>query len=110
MDGALHEKPLPRLGGVAIFGAFVISLGVAIAVVHYWPRVNFNFSGRILTTILVPGLLIFLLGLYDDVRSIGPYLKFSIQALAASLLYASGLRITDLPVVLVTGNYRHLLD
>ena len=95
----LHETPLPRLGGVAIFGAFVISLGVAIAVAHYWPRLNFNFNGRILTTILVPGLLIFLLGLYDDVRSIGPYLKCSIQALAASLLYASGLRIPDLPVV-----------
>jgi UDP-GlcNAc:undecaprenyl-phosphate/decaprenyl-phosphate GlcNAc-1-phosphate transferase len=95
----LHETPLPRLGGVAIFGAFVLSLGVALAAAHLWPRLNFNSSGRILTTILGPGLLIFLLGLYDDVRSVGPYVKFSVQALAASLLYASGLRITDLPVV-----------
>ena len=95
----LHEAPLPRLGGVAIFAAFVLSLGVALAAAYAWPQLNFNSSGRILTTILGPGLLIFLLGLYDDVRSVGPYLKFSVQALAASLLYASGLRITDLPVV-----------
>jgi UDP-GlcNAc:undecaprenyl-phosphate GlcNAc-1-phosphate transferase len=95
----LHESPLPRLGGVAIFGAFVISLGVAVGVAHFWPRLSFNSSVRILATILAPGFLIFLLGLYDDIRSVGPYVKFSVQALAASLLYASGLRITDLPVV-----------
>lgn len=101
----LHETPLPRLGGVAIFGAFFISLAVAVAVAHVWPRVSFNSSFRTLTTILAPGLLIFLLGLYDDIRSVGPYVKFSVQGLAASLLYASGMRITDLPVVF---GHRHL--
>jgi UDP-GlcNAc:undecaprenyl-phosphate/decaprenyl-phosphate GlcNAc-1-phosphate transferase len=95
----LHATPLPRLGGVAIFGAFGVSLAVAVTAAHVWPRLDFYSSVRILITILGPGLLIFLLGLYDDVRSIGPYLKFSVQALAASLLFAGGLRITGLPVV-----------
>lgn len=95
----LHETPLPRLGGVAIFAAFVLSLATAIAIDHFWPRLNLGSSARSLVSILVPGLLIFLLGLYDDIRTIGPYVKFSVQGIAASLLYASGLRITDLPVV-----------
>jgi UDP-GlcNAc:undecaprenyl-phosphate GlcNAc-1-phosphate transferase len=95
----MHDTPLPRLGGVAIFAAFSISLGLAVVVAHYFPQLSFNSSLRTLATILGPGLLIFLLGLYDDIRSVGPYVKFSVQALAASLLYASGLRITDLPVL-----------
>jgi UDP-GlcNAc:undecaprenyl-phosphate/decaprenyl-phosphate GlcNAc-1-phosphate transferase len=95
----LHDAPLPRLGGVAIFGAFVISLAVAISLSSYHPRLQFGSSLKILTTILVPGCLIFLLGLYDDVRSVGPYLKFAVQAVAASLLWLGGLRILDLPVL-----------
>ena len=101
----LHETPLPRLGGVAIFGAFFISLGVAVVIAHFWPQLSFNSTIHTLTTILGPSLLIFLLGLYDDIRSVGPYVKFSVQALAASLLFSSGLRITDLPVVF---GHRHL--
>jgi len=40
-----------------------------------------------------------LLGIYDDLRGAGPYLKFSVQALAATMLFAGGLRILDLPVL-----------
>jgi UDP-GlcNAc:undecaprenyl-phosphate/decaprenyl-phosphate GlcNAc-1-phosphate transferase len=96
----LHETPLPRFGGVAIFVAFAISLTLAVLVARSWSRISLNVSLRTLATILAPGLLVFLLGLCDDIRSVGPYVKFSVQAVAASLLYASGLRITDLPVVL----------
>jgi UDP-GlcNAc:undecaprenyl-phosphate GlcNAc-1-phosphate transferase len=95
----LHETPLPRFGGVAIFGAFAISLGVAFTLARAWPQLSVNSSGHTLTTILVPAFLIFLLGLYDDIHSLGPYVKFTVQGVAASMLYAGGLRITDLPVV-----------
>jgi len=60
---------------------------------------QFGSSWRTLATILVPGLFIFLLGLYDDIRSIGPYPKFTIQAIAATMLWLGGLRILDLPVL-----------
>lgn len=46
--------------------------------------------------ILGPALIIFLLGLYDDLHSIGPYRKFGVQALAAVLLYLSGFGIHQL--------------
>lgn len=95
----LHEAPLPRLGGVAIFGAFVLSLSAALLVASLRPELRFGSSLRILSTILIPGWLIFLLGLYDDVRSVGPYFKFAVQAVAAAMLWIGGLRILDVPVL-----------
>jgi UDP-GlcNAc:undecaprenyl-phosphate/decaprenyl-phosphate GlcNAc-1-phosphate transferase len=41
----------------------------------------------------------FLLGVYDDLRGVGPYLKFTVQGIAATMLYAGGLRIVNIPVV-----------
>jgi len=58
-----------------------------------------------LLTIFLPATLIFALGLYDDLRSAGPYPKFVIQAFSASILFAGGLRIDKLPVLFGT---RHL--
>jgi UDP-GlcNAc:undecaprenyl-phosphate GlcNAc-1-phosphate transferase len=99
LERHLHHAPLPRLGGVAIFAAFVLSLSVALLISFLRPNMQFGSSWRTLATILVPGLFIFLLGLYDDIRSIGPYPKFTIQAIAATMLWLGGLRILDLPVL-----------
>jgi UDP-GlcNAc:undecaprenyl-phosphate GlcNAc-1-phosphate transferase len=98
-DRHVHNRPLPRLGGVAIFLAFLVSLGIARLVSWWNPHLSFGFSSKALLTILLPGLLIFLLGLYDDLHSVGPYFKFTVQVLAGALLYAGGLRILDLPVL-----------
>ncbi len=51
-------------------------------------------------TILAPAALIFLLGVYDDLRGVGVYFKFAVQAIAAVMLYAGGLRIVNIPVLL----------
>lgn len=99
LDRHLHNRPLPRLGGVAIFLAFLLSSGIAWLVTWWVPRLSFAFSSKSLLTILLPGLLIFLLGLYDDLHPVGPYFKFSVQVLAAIALFAGGLRILDLPVL-----------
>lgn len=95
----LHSTPVPRLGGVAIFLAFVFTIGIAWLVGWWHPGFSFGFSARALLTILIPGLLIFLLGLYDDLHPVGPYFKFSVQVLAGVMLFAGGLRILDLPVL-----------
>ncbi|HYK50443.1 MAG TPA: hypothetical protein VEU94_12015, partial [Terriglobales bacterium] len=74
----LHAAPLPRLGGVAIFAAFVLSLTVASSISSFHPRLQFGSSLQVLVTILVPGCLVFVLGLYDDIHSVGPYVKFAV--------------------------------
>jgi UDP-GlcNAc:undecaprenyl-phosphate GlcNAc-1-phosphate transferase len=98
-DRHLHSQPLPRLGGVAIFLAFLFSIAIALLVRWRYPELGFGFSSQTLLTILLPAFLVFLLGIYDDIRSVGPYFKFLVQGIAAAMLFAGGLRILDLPVL-----------
>jgi UDP-GlcNAc:undecaprenyl-phosphate GlcNAc-1-phosphate transferase len=98
-DRDLHVTPLPRLGGVPIFLSFLISIAVALLAGLRFPALAVGPSIRTLLTILVPATLIFLLGIYDDIHSVGPYTKFAVQAVAAIMLFAGGLRILDLPVL-----------
>jgi UDP-GlcNAc:undecaprenyl-phosphate GlcNAc-1-phosphate transferase len=55
---------------------------------------------KTMATIFVPAALVFLLGVYDDLRGVGPYVKFTVQGIAATMLYAGGLRIVNIPVLL----------
>ncbi|MGO9084606.1 MAG: MraY family glycosyltransferase [Candidatus Sulfotelmatobacter sp.] len=98
-DRHLHAAPLPRLGGVAIFLSFSCSIGVAVLWAMRNPRLHSYFSSKTLLTILLPAALVFLLGVYDDIRGAGPYLKFSVQGVAATMLFMGGLRIVNIPVV-----------
>ena len=92
-DRHLHVRPLPRLGGVAIFGSFVLTLGLAIMLGHWYHPSDLVITYRGVLSILLPGTLIFLLGVYDDVRPLGPYVKFAVEAVAAAILFAFGLRV-----------------
>jgi len=95
----LHSVPLPRLGGVAIFISFALSMLAAALMVSYAPELHSAVSAKTLLTILAPASLVFLLGVYDDLYTVGPYAKFAIQALAASMLFMGGLRILNIPVL-----------
>lgn len=96
----LHSVSIPRLGGVAIVFSFLIATTIALVTAHFLHQSETDFPLRPLPTILVPALLIFLLGVYDDLRSASPYAKFLVQAIAGAILFSGGLRILDLPVLL----------
>jgi UDP-GlcNAc:undecaprenyl-phosphate/decaprenyl-phosphate GlcNAc-1-phosphate transferase len=98
-DRDLHETPLPRLGGVPIFLSFLLTVAAALLASRHSPQWVVGPSLRPLLTILVPGTLIFLLGVCDDIHSVSPYTKFAVQALAAIMLFAGGLRILNLPLL-----------
>jgi UDP-GlcNAc:undecaprenyl-phosphate GlcNAc-1-phosphate transferase len=95
----LHSTALPRLGGVAIFLSFFCCMAIAAVWTLYQPRFHAAFSLKTLGTILVPATLVFLLGVYDDLRDVGPYFKFSVQGIAATMLFMGGLRIVNIPVI-----------
>jgi UDP-GlcNAc:undecaprenyl-phosphate GlcNAc-1-phosphate transferase len=98
-DRHLHSQPQPRLGGVAIFLAFILSCSVALFLSRYFPQFNLHFSLRTVFAILGPASLVFMLGVYDDLWPVGPYAKFTVQAVAATMLYAAGLRIVVVPLL-----------
>lgn len=94
----LHSRPLPRLGGIAIFVSFLVGLAGALLLAPRASGLALPSSLRTVATILCSGALVFLLGVYDDLRSASPWIKFAVQAIAASILFAGGLRILGLPV------------
>ncbi|HTW31807.1 MAG TPA: MraY family glycosyltransferase [Candidatus Sulfotelmatobacter sp.] len=95
----MHSSPLPRLGGIAIFLSFALCMGMAAVWSLRHPDMH---AARFLHTMmrmLVPAGLVFLLGVYDDLHGVGPYFKFAVQGVAASMLYMGGLRIVTIPVL-----------
>jgi UDP-GlcNAc:undecaprenyl-phosphate GlcNAc-1-phosphate transferase len=99
LERHLHSVPLPRIGGVAIFTAFLSTVAVACLVSWRFPSLSFGFSPKVAFSIMLPASLIFALGVYDDLRGVGPYTKFAVQALAGTLLFSFGMRVLDLPVL-----------
>jgi UDP-GlcNAc:undecaprenyl-phosphate GlcNAc-1-phosphate transferase len=95
----LHSTPLPRLGGVAIFISFALSMLVAALLSAYFPSLHSAVPLKTLLTILAPASVVFFLGVYDDLYTVGPYVKFAVQALAATMLFIGGLRILNIPVL-----------
>jgi UDP-GlcNAc:undecaprenyl-phosphate GlcNAc-1-phosphate transferase len=86
----LHTKALPRLGGAAICIAFAMALAAAIPLAKL---THIDFPVRALFGILLPASLVFLLGVYDDVRPLGARSKIAVQSIAGAALYFAGFGI-----------------
>ena len=94
----VNKKPIPRMGGVAIFFGLAIAMLVRYGVEailghaeitfssHYYLNVNFWIVGAAFVVI-------FLTGLLDDIFSLKPIQKLAGQFIAASIAAAGGLII-----------------
>lgn len=88
----VHKTPIPRLGGIAIYLSFLISIGAAALICKVTGR-SFPVDTEKLLPIVVTASLIFAVGLWDDIRSLSPLWKFATQIVAGMMLYFAGLRI-----------------
>ena len=95
----VHETPLPRLGGVAIFITFSVALGLWLALSLRFPNLSAGIDPGTLLRIYVPACLVFCLGIYDDLHGAGPYVKFAVQVIAAGLLFLGGMRVLNVPLI-----------
>lgn len=83
----VHIKPIPRLGGVAIWLSTVLTFIILVLI-------NWNYPyGNGLSGILVGGSIMFLLGLVDDIYDLSPKFKLIIQVGAALIAFLLGVRI-----------------
>jgi len=87
----INKTPIPRGGGVSIFVAFHLVLGVLVLAMGgpISRSVSFFWQGRFL---LASGLLV-VIGLVDDQRGMKPVMKLSGQIAVALILYFSGVRV-----------------
>jgi UDP-GlcNAc:undecaprenyl-phosphate/decaprenyl-phosphate GlcNAc-1-phosphate transferase len=99
LDRHVHTIPLPRIGGVAIFVSFAMVIGCTLFTQQSWHSPLKLPLGPVLK-LLGPAFIVFLLGLYDDLRGASPSVKFLVQAFAATLLYFGGYGVHHFDLVL----------
>jgi UDP-GlcNAc:undecaprenyl-phosphate GlcNAc-1-phosphate transferase len=89
-DRKVHPKPTPTLGGIALWFAILVGLGVARLIP--WFRELFVVSFEPLGALLA-GTAVMLLGAYDDVRGLSVPAKLAGQVLAAGVLMLFGVEL-----------------
>ncbi len=85
----VHRVSTPRLGGVALFVAMALAFTVAAAIDRFVVEVFAADYGRLVALGLGASVVISL-GIYDDLRALGPGVKFAGQLLAAAAAVAGG--------------------
>lgn len=89
----VHQAPVPRLGGVALFFPFVAAVGFSLLlpVQRQDPLELHRLAGLVLGSAVVFGL-----GVYDDKWELGPLPQFIVQFLAAGVAIYSGITIVEI--------------
>ena len=77
----VHKKPIPRIGGIGIWLAFMIAITVAASYTEVPDEQEFELLG-----LMVSGTLIVLIGVIDDYRDLPAKVKLLGQIVAASVL------------------------
>ncbi len=88
----VHTRPVPRVGGIAIAAAFFVPLVGLLLVDSGVGRIFFA-NPRIPAGIFCGGLLVALVGIYDDLKGLGALKKFGAQFLVAAVMYGFGFAI-----------------
>lgn len=100
-----QSAPVPLMGGVAIVGAFYAVVLLHLLAMLLLERFGMAYVERFLAEalghgskgklvgILAGGLVIFALGLVDDLRNLNPWVKLAGQIVAAGLLVLANVRI-----------------
>ncbi len=74
----VHKKPIPRMGGLAIFGSFLLGYML-------FARTSIQ-----MLSILIGGFIIVLTGIFDDIKPVWSKAKFILQIVAACVVVFYG--------------------
>lgn len=88
----IHQQPTPRLGGIAIYLAFVITL-LSIPLLGNMVSDTFLENLPKIIALLIPATVILLFGIYDDFRATSVTVKIIVQTIVSIIVYALGFRI-----------------
>jgi UDP-GlcNAc:undecaprenyl-phosphate GlcNAc-1-phosphate transferase len=90
----LHRVPVPQLGGVAIYLAFVASFAAVLPLLPLSPW-DAPVDDAYLHLVVACGAVL-LIGLADDIHGVRPLSKLLVQASAGLYLYANGYKISTI--------------
>lgn len=78
----VHRKPIPRFGGMAIFLGSMAAMTIPAGM------------NEKIKVAMIGGVLMYILGICDDMKNLKPAVKFIGQIVIASIVYVLGVRIT----------------
>lgn len=85
----VHDVPIPRAGGLAVLIGLVLG-----SLCFSWyagaEKLAAAFTAKEVRYFLAPCMLVFLVGLLDDVRGTSPYLRLFVESIAAATLIQAG--------------------
>ncbi len=95
----VHKKPIPRIGGIAFLPVATISLAIILVPylrmvpdhVEIWSNMRVQHLLAYLSGVLI----IYVIGLFDDLYTASYRTKFLVQIIAAALLCVSGLWVAN---------------
>lgn len=85
----IHSKPIPYLGGAAIFASYLLGL-FSVTYIYEWLDSK---TGMVL---LISSSFIFLLGTIDDIRGTNARLKLAVQVAVAFFVVNNGIYISEI--------------
>ncbi len=90
------EKNIPRIGGIAIVISLIISLLIIrMTFSHIFLNIEEEANYSLLSLAV---LIVFILGIYDDLKGAEAVKKFLLQIIAAILIYFAGFKIAEISV------------
>ena len=82
----VHKKPIPRIGGLGIYAAFMVAMLTLLSFVQVTDEVMTELVG-----LMVGGSLIVLVGIIDDYKNLPAKVKLLGQIIAAAVLVIASL-------------------
>jgi len=91
----LHVRPVPRLGGVAVYAAFALACAFLVGLERLG-LIAADISGSAYLHLLIACGAVVAIGVVDDIADVRPAPKLVVQAIAGLYLYVNGYQVTGL--------------
>jgi UDP-GlcNAc:undecaprenyl-phosphate/decaprenyl-phosphate GlcNAc-1-phosphate transferase len=86
----VHDHPIPRLGGLALYFGFMVAVASAL-IASYYLKIDLNVN--LIIGILLGGTVLVIVGIVDDVKGLRPTIKLIGQIFAALIVIYFGIEI-----------------
>lgn len=90
----VHKKPIPRLGGLAIFAGFIVA--VLFTNISRILDTGILFEDYRVVGLLIGTIIIVVVGIIDDIKPLKAWVKLIFQIIAALIVVKSGIRIEEI--------------
>lgn len=89
----IHQRPIPRLGGLSLFIVFLLSIGIVYSLFHLF-GVNIS-QKEILPAggIIMGSIVVVMIGIMDDIYGVNVAIKFTGQIIAAMVAIFCGAQV-----------------